>query len=325
MRVAIDEVRQLCEGILVAHGLTPEEARWVVTEYLDLELRGHRSHGLAAFSIATKQAKGRGHYEILRETDNFVLIDGHGDIGHIVGHKAIDIAVSKARSNGFCLVGIKHITRFSAPGTLVRRAAEQDLVAIITEYGGVPLMAPSGGIDPILSTNPLGIGIPSSTIPIVVDMSMSERALGFVTLAQKIGQKIDPTWALDTNGKATEDPAAVHTLLSFGGYKGYALGLALEVLTGPLLGVEAGTKGNLRDRGALFIVLDPELFGTPLLDFKAKVSGLIAEIKQARRRDGVDEILIPGEQGERRKQELLRQGFIEVEDPIIDELHKLRI
>ncbi|KAF0108467.1 MAG: putative oxidoreductase [Anaerolineaceae bacterium] len=320
----ITEIRNMCVSILMRRGVGLADAEIIVDDYIDAELRGKRSHGLVAFSVALGGLEKRSRYEIQIDKGCYLFIDGKGDIGHIVARDAINYCIQKAREHGVGLAGIKNILRFSMPGPIAKIAADHDMIGIVIEYGGKAFMTAYGGAEAVISTNPLGVAIPTAdTTSILIDMATSEKALGFVTLASKLGQIIPDTWGIDKSGNLTTKPEDVVAVVPFGGYKGYSIALALEVLSGPLVGVPVGLQGNLQNRGALLCVIDPSIFGVRVEDFKRNVSQLIREVKNSRRLEGVSEIFIPGEQGERRKIKILERGYLEIEDPLMAELIKL--
>lgn len=323
MKITLAEIQELCNKVLVSKGLSPEEAEIVTDDYLDAELRGKRSHGLGAFSIAVGGLEDRKKYAVSIDNGSYAYIEGNGDVGHLVGRDAMSMAIEKARAYGVGFVGVGNILRFSIPRPFVEQAAAADMIGIVSEYGGKEFMVPHGGAEPIISTNPLGIGIPSNGTPIIIDMATSERAIGFVSLASKLGQDIPDSWGVDEQGLPTSNPDEVVAVVPFGGYKGYAIALALEVLTGPLVGVKVGTKGNLRERGAVFLAINPELFGVPLDQFKGDVAELVREIKTSKKAPGTKEIFIPGEHSEARKQAIIDQGYLDIEDVIIRDIEKL--
>jgi ureidoglycolate dehydrogenase (NAD+)/L-2-hydroxycarboxylate dehydrogenase (NAD+) len=324
MKISLKELSNLCTDILISNGLDSTEAEVIVEDYLDAELRGKFSHGLSAFSLAIGAIEGRGKYVIKINDGPKVFIDGNHDIGHIVGRVALTEGIRKADLFGIGIVGICNISRFSTPGTFARFAAQKDYIGIVLEYGGKNFMVPFGGAELTLSTNPIAIGIPTENEPFVLDMATSERAIGFINLARMLNTKIPLDWAVDNSGLPTDDPANVLGAVPFGGYKGFALALAIEILCGPLVRTEIGKNGNLGKRGALFIIISPELFHNKLLVFKKKVTNFLNEQKNAKKKNGINEIFIPGEKGERRKNEILKAGFIDIDDKILEEVKKLR-
>ena len=323
MEIAISELRSLCEHILVQRGLSQTEARSVVDDYLDAELREKRSHGLAAFGVVAADAAARGHCQLVMENGCVAFFEGNGDIGHLVARKALEWAREACRHHGMALVGIRNIRRFATPGSIAELGSKEGLISLIFEYGGAPVMAPYGSADPVLSTNPIGIGIPTSRGPILLDMATSERAFYFITLARRLGQEIPPTWALDANGRPTTDPSAAKAVCPFGSYKGSGLAFMLEILTGILVGVDVGLEGKLSRRGALMLFLDPSIFGVRLEHFDKKVIQLVSQVKHSRVAPGSNGIDIPGERGQRKKAAVLKAEKIELDEKILAELRSL--
>ncbi len=323
MKVPIHEIRDLCKRILLWKGLTEEEATIIADDYLDAEMRGKPSHGLRGFSVVVEDCKSRGKAKIDFEREPVVLFEGNGDIGHLVAYEAISWAENCCRDHGVAIVGMRNIKRFATPGTVARRATEKGMIALVFEYGGQAFMAPYGAAEPVISTNPVGIGIPTDDAPIILDMASSERAFYFISLAKALGQEIPGTWGIDSEGRPVSDPSKVAAVLPFGGYKGYALAFMLEVITGPFLGVDVGLKGSLSKRGALCLFFSPSLFGVSTEEFHARVNTFIHNIKSARLAEGHKEIFIPGEQGENRRRECIREGSIEMDEETYNQLQTL--
>lgn len=323
MKVKIEELQILCQNILKKAGLSGEEAAIITDDYIDAELRGKPSHGLASFSMVVNDAKHRGISSVSFERGPVILFDGNGDIGHLVAYKAVEWAQSVCREFGIAIAGMRHIKRFATPGTVAWRAAGMEMISLVFEYGGKAFMAPYGGSDPVMSTNPIGIGIPTLDGPIILDMASSERAFFFISLAQKLGMDIPPTWGVDKDGKATTDPSKVNTILPFGGYKGYGLAFMLEILTGPFLGVNVGLSGDLSHRGALCIFLSPSTFGVSFDDFNYRVKQLISDVKSSRLADGHEHIFIPGEQSAINRSKCIEAGSIDLDEETYANLKSL--
>ncbi len=119
------------------------------------------------------------------------------------------------------------------------------------------------------------------------------------------------------------DPSQVTAVLPFGGYKGYALAVMLEIMTGPFLGVDVGLEGSLSKRGALCLFFSPSLFGVNTEEFHARVNTFIHSIKNAQIADGHEEIFIPGEQGENQRSRWIREGMIELDEDAYNQLKTL--
>ena len=240
IEIAIDDVKALCLEALEQKGATRQEAEIVFEDYLDAELRGRTSHGFTSFSVALSAFPHEGSYDITEHSPNLIAIEGNGDCGHVVVREAIDLAIGDLTRNRTCIIGIGNITRFNCPGSIARYAAARGAIAVVLEYGGLNFMIPQGGTRAALSTNPLGIAIPGTDPLFVLDIATSERAFGYVILAKMAGEEIPSSWGVDKAGRATTDPDQLAAVSPFGGYKGYGLALALEILSGALVRVPIG-------------------------------------------------------------------------------------
>ncbi|MCK4327494.1 MAG: Ldh family oxidoreductase [Candidatus Diapherotrites archaeon] len=321
MKVQIEEARELLEEKLTAKGLSAEDAGIVADEFMDGELRGRSDscHGLIAFPIEIKGIAPKGAIEIEREGPAYALVNGNGNAGQLVGKFAMELAAKKAKESGVAMVGSYNHPPYLMPGYQARHAVKQGMIGIVTTVANAAT-APFGGIDPVYGTNPIAIGIPSKQEPIIVDMATTVRAKGVTRYAKRYGEEIPEGCAIDKSGNPTRDPDEVHSMVAFGGYKGYGLGLAIEALVGPLVKAKVGTEKT--GRGFLFQVIDPEAFAGRD-EFEEKVSRLVEEVKASRKAEGVEEIFVPGEKSARKKRENLKNGFIEVDDALWEELSSL--
>lgn len=320
MEISITDLRGLMVRKLRELRFTQAEARIIADEYLAGELKGKRTHSVLKFmQMYRRMAKTPpGKFRVTKNAGSYAYIDGRGCVGQLAAHRAITLAVAKAKKAGIAMVGGGNVLAFLRPGTWAEYVAKKGMIALCFNYGGGPLIAPTGSSEAVLSTNPIGIGIPYSPDPIVIDMATSERAYSYVDLAKALGLKLHGRWAIDKSGKVTNDPAAVASVLPFGGYKGYALTLALEILTGPLVRNDVGKRTKLR-RGFLFIVIDPLAF-TTRVRFNREVRQLLREVKRAKRLPEVASIALPGEHSFAIERRNLRRGSITVDARILEEL-----
>ncbi|MDP3964503.1 MAG: Ldh family oxidoreductase [bacterium] len=323
MKIRIFEIRTLLESKLKKLGFTASESKIIADEYIQGELKGKSSHGIFTFIRVYEKIKRRqrGRYKIIINKAAYAYIEGNKDIGQIVADKAIRLAISKAKKRGVAMVGGGNIQAFLRPATWAEIAARENMVALCFNFGGGPLMAPTGAREAILSTNPIGIGIPYKPYPFVIDMATSNRAFYNVRLARKLNTTIPKDWGIDRWGKPTADPNKLVAVLPFGGYKGYALALALEILTGPLVKTRVGRRSDAM-RGFLFIVIDPKVF-TTRKEFDRDIRALIRDVKTAKKIKGVKNILIPGERAFQTEQERLKSGFFDLDERVINEIRVL--
>ena len=324
MKIQIDEIKKTCLEILIGKGLSKEHALEVFEEYLDAELSGRTCHGFQAFpKFGAKLIDKVNEPEVLREEDNLLYLDGKKNLGQVVCSKYVPKLIQKAKDRNIAMMGIKNMHSYLKPGTYARMAAENNLVAFIFNYGGWKRIAPHGSIDPFFGTNPVAVGIPGKDFPVVIDMATSSIAMMKVRMADKLGEKLPEGVAMDKNGNPTTDPfeAMDGALYPFGGYKGSALALVVELITNTMFDIDIHneTKAN---RGFFFAFFNPEVF-RPVDEFKESVSKLVDDIKNSRKADGVSEIIIPGEQGDKIKEENLKKGYVELDERIWEETKAL--
>ena len=191
--------------------------------------------------------------------------------------------------------------------------------------GAPELMAMHGSYEPFLGTNPLAIGIPSAGKPLVFDMATAAIAWYGVILAQAEGDTIPDGVAYDAEGRLTTDPEAAlaGAIKAFGGYKGAALALIVETLTRPLVGATRKEDGKKLDWGNLVFAIDPALLADDLDTFREGVSDLLGRVKRLKKLPGVDEILIPGERGDRVQEQILAAGALELDERVWRELSEV--
>jgi LDH2 family malate/lactate/ureidoglycolate dehydrogenase len=186
----------------------------------------------------------------------------------------------------------------------VQRAVAQDVVAFAYS-NAPPTMAPWGGVDPYVGTNPYSYGVPAGEHwPIILDMATSIVARGKIILAAERDEPIPEGWAVDKQGNPTTDAreALEGSVLPFGGPKGYAISLMIDIMAGALTGAGFGPRVNSlyddfdepQNVGAFFQLIDLGHFAEPAT-FKARVDRMIEEIKSSRKAADTEEIFLPGE------------------------------
>lgn len=315
-------MKQYAISQLIARGASEKEAKIVAEDYLDADLRGRSSHGFVSFAVALSAFPHAGHYQVQEHQGSVLSIEGNGDCGHVVAREAIDLALPHLSQQKVYAIGIREMTRFNCPGAIARYGAQAGAITIVLEYGGKNFMAPYGGIEATLSTNPIGIGIPGTDPLFVLDIATSERAIGYVELAKLAQESIPETWGIDEQGKPTTDPAQVRAMKPFGGYKGYALSAAFEILSGALVRVGIGQDGNLVSRGAFILLLDPTIFGHTMTSFSEQVMKFLTEMKSVTP-TGALQVNYPGELSEERYRQCLEAGQIWLPDEVVKELEAI--
>ena len=323
-RIQADPLIQFAQALLQSLGGPAEEAALVAHLLVDANLSGHDSHGVIQIPgyidahAGGLIAPGIG-FTRERETAATALVDGHWGFGQRLAHEAITLGIDKAHRCGISAVGAYRCYHVGHLGAYARLAAEAGMVGIIAvnDGGGGQRVAPYGGIAGRLSTNPLAVGLPTGTAtPVILDMSTSIVAEGQVRLKHARREPMPLGWMIDALGQGTADDEAFfrHTgsLLPLGesvGYKGYGLGLAVDVLAG-ILGRAGHSRQQLPpyNNGLFVIVADIGRF-LPLEEFTADVRDLIAHLKSCPRAPGVEEIVYPGERAARLRHYRRRHGI----------------
>ncbi|MBI4999864.1 Ldh family oxidoreductase [Candidatus Gottesmanbacteria bacterium] len=263
--------------------------------------------------------------QVVKETPSLIYVDGRGNIGSLVVDFALKNLLEKIKTSGVVMVALFNSTPVLRSGSIAKNLAERGFLTLIFENGGKEMTAPPGGIDPILATNPIGIGIPTAKDPIVIDMATSKRAWGEVRLAKRFRHKLPPETYLDKNGNFTLDPDKAYSVVPMADYKGFALALAIEIMTGSLVNSLMGVRKNIPGtyqaarRGLIIIVVDPSCF-TNINKFRKENSKLIRMVKQSRKMKGTERILIPGERARNNLKKNLKEGYLEIEETLYQKL-----
>lgn len=234
------------------------------------------------------------------------------------------LAIEKAKNTGVGIVGIHDSNHFGIAGYYSDMAMKNDMIGI-TMTNTEPAVAPLGGKIPVLGTNPIAISIPSNEYYVAVDMSTAAVARGKLLEAARKNEKIPEGIAVDKNGNPTTDPneALNGSILPFGGHKGYALCFMIEILAGPLVKAEFGSKvkgtvdpSQMCTKGDLLIAIDPSKF-YDIEEFKRNVDEFVKEIKST----GKD-VLIPGDRERMNIKKREKEG-IELDKKLVEKLKEI--
>jgi LDH2 family malate/lactate/ureidoglycolate dehydrogenase len=331
-----DSLRAFCEEIFLSCGMAQEDAAILADSLVQANLRGVDSHGVTRVGIYVKRLKmglvnPRPNIEVVRESDATLLVDGDNGMGQVVGVRALDLGLDKAKESGGVSVGVRRSNHYGAGAYYVQRAVARDTIAFAYS-NAPPTMAPWGGVDPYVGTNPYAYGVPAGEHqPIILDMATSIVARGKIILAAERDESIPEGWAVDKRGNPTTNAreALEGSVLPFGGPKGYAISLMIDIMAGALAGAGFGPRVNsLYDNfdepqnvGAFFQLIDIGHFAEPAT-FKTRVDRIIEEIKSSRKAVGTEEIFLPGEI-EYRKELQRRASGIPVGSETVAELREV--
>ncbi|HTX61023.1 MAG TPA: L-sulfolactate dehydrogenase [Methanobacterium sp.] len=325
MKLTIQQERSIITEMLTRMNVTLEDADIVADVTLDADLKGFTSHGLGRFpqyikSLKYETIKTDSDIEIEKETISTALLNGNHRFGHVVAYYAMEIAMEKARDTGIGMVGVHDSNHFGVAGYYSDMAIMQDLIGMVLA-NTEPAVAPIGGREPIIGTNPIAIGVPSNKNYVSVDMATSATARGKLLEAMRKGEKIPENVALDAEGNPTIDPEAAlkGSILPFGAHKGYALAFMIEILAGPLVKAAYGrgvtgtaNPTEICTKGDLFMAIDPSIF-VDVEEFKDEVDCFVKEIKDS------GNVFIPGDMEVRNVKNNMEYG-IDVDETLHTQL-----
>lgn len=304
-------------------GLSKADAEIISNVLIETEYRGINSHGIARILIYAERIKKglintQPSNQTLRENATSALIDADNGMGHVVSYKAMKLCIDKAKKTGMGAVGVRNSNHFGINAYYSMMASKENLIGMVFTNTS-PLMAPFGGREPILGSNPLSIAIPAGDEPdMVIDMATSGAARGKLEVAAREGQKIPEGLAIDAEGRPTVDPAEglKGALLPFAGPKGYGMCLMVDtfagVLTGSLFGQNVGSLFGDLDRpqnlGHFFMAFDVENF-MPITEFKQRMDQMIQNIRSSKLGAGFNRIYMPGEIEFEKSKEIRAKGI----------------
>jgi uncharacterized oxidoreductase len=251
------------------------------------------------------------------ETSTTLRVDGHWGFGQVVATWTMERLIRKARESHLAAAGIFHCGHIGRVGLYPAMASEQGLIGLAFANGGgsKPRVAPFGGMRAMLGTNPLAATVPvEGKAPLMLDFSTSVVASGKIRIAQKKGEALPAGWILNREGRPSNRPEDYYEggmLLPAAGYKGYGLGLLVDILGGLLTGAGTPTlpDGSYKlGNGVFFIVLNIEAFQSTS-DFNAEVLRLSETLKNTPVSPDGDEVLVPGEPEQRMKAQRLLEGI----------------
>lgn len=324
-----EKLREIGYELFEAAGCSVEDARTVVDHLVESNLFGHDSHGAIRFyeyvgHVREGRFQARATPRIVRETPCTAVVDGGGAMGQVGATFATALAIRKAREHGTGTVALRNTSHVGRAGAYPLMAAREGMMGLAFVNAGRLgyQIAPFGGLDGRLSTNPIAFAAPRrGADPILVDMTTSVVAEGKVRLAINQGKRVPEGWLIDHAGRPTTDPKDFAgdppgAILPMGGvvaHKGYGMSFVVELLGGTLSGEGcAAGERTMKSNGVLLTVYRIEHFAD-LDDYYEEVEGLIRHVQSSRVAPGFREILVPGEPEFRTARRRSEEG-IEVDD-----------
>lgn len=328
-RIAPQALERFVEQLFLDAKVSPDVATVVSRVLVEGDLLGHHTHGVKLAQgylkdLRNGQAKGNAEsLRIVRQTPAAVFYDADYLLGPYCVEQALDFTARAARTFGIGVASIRRSHHIACLAAYLQRYTEQDLIPLVlTSDPAVASVAPHGGLDPVYTPNPLGIGIPTGDKPILIDVSMSTITNGLINKTHQADGQLEHAALIGADGQPSRDtavyfatpPGAILPLgsLEFG-HKGFALGTLVEALTAGLGGF--GRKDGVRQWGAAVTVLtfDPAFFGG-VDELKAEMDHFVGACLDSRPRVAQSPVRMPGHAGIARRTKAFEQGLELPED-----------
>jgi uncharacterized oxidoreductase len=306
-------------------GCDAEEAAAIADHLVEANLAGHDSHGICKIpEYAAVMRDGRlrlgRRATVVRDGGAVIVIDGNLGVGQVVARQAMEIGMARARLHGVAVVALRRAHHIGRIGAWAEQCAAGGFASMhyVNVIGHAPHVAPFGGRDGRLATNPFAAALPlAGGPPVVLDMATSKVAWGKLLVAANRGVEAPPDAVIDADGRASRDPHVVFreprgAMLPFGEHKGYGLAVLCDLMAGALGGGGCNRPENTGSETAvnsmLSVIVDPAALGDPAAI--AEEAGAFAGwVKGAPRRPGVQAILLPGEPERQCRAERARDGI----------------
>lgn len=336
-RIKLKEFKDFCAKCCVNEGMSEENAKITAEVLCETDRFGTNSHGTKnLYGYVKKQRAGgmdfKAEPEIIKEGPSYALMDGHAGMGMVIGCRAMELAIKKARETGVALVTVRNSTHFGAAGYYANMAASEGLFGYAVSNVD-PNMTVPGARGMILGNNPLSYASPAKDNSVFLDIAMSNVASLKVVQARKDGVSIPSTWIVDKDGMPTTDPSHYPeegAMQPFGAHKGYGLAVMTELLTGVLSGGAIGSLGEIKswcfdpevpnNVCHTFIAVDVDKF-CGKESYISRSEELVSALHKTPRAKGCDRIYVPGEI-EWEKHEKWSE-IVELPDAVADSLKEM--
>ncbi len=307
--VEASALQNVCSQLYQEVGVAESDADTVAEMQVLMDLRGVHSHATRAVpryvrGIINGDINPTPELQVLEDNTASVLLNGDRGLGHLVGVRAMNMAIEKAKSASIGVAIARNSNHFGAASSHAMRAVAHDMIGFATTNGLGVNVAVFGARSTSIGNNALSFAIPAGEEPpIVLDMACGAAAAGRIGTARLYQEKIPLGWGLDADGNETDDPSKVAAILPAAGPKGSALAIVMDVLCGPLSGGLMGINKHYQPGDAplekrvsshFFFAINIASF-TAVSDFKTEIDRQIQMTRQATPRSGFTRVTLPGE------------------------------
>jgi L-2-hydroxycarboxylate dehydrogenase (NAD+) len=326
--VSFDRLKAFIQEALTKLGLPEADAATVAALMAEADLQGSDGHGVTRLPQYARRIRAGGFnvrpdIRVSHEHISTAVVNGDNGMGHLVMKRAAEIAIEKARTSGIAWVNSQYSNHAGPASLYATMPLAHDMIGLYFAVGNANHLPPWGGLDMLLSTNPIAAAIPAGDEkPIVLDMATTVAAYGKVKTKALRGETMPEGWMIDRKGKPLTDPkrAEEGMLLPLGGmeagYKGYGLAMVIGLLAGTLGGAAMGRDvidfnhddDSVTNTGQAVAAINVAAFGD-VATFKKNVDNLIRDLRNSQRMPGVDRIFVPGERSHATRATRTRDGI----------------
>jgi L-2-hydroxycarboxylate dehydrogenase (NAD+) len=304
-------------------GLPSDDALAVAALMVEADLQGSEGHGIFRLPQYIRRLRAGGvnarpQIRVVRERAAMALVDGDNGMGHLAMKRAAELAIEKARSAGSAWVGVRRGNHAGPASLYAKMPMRAGMIGMYFAVGNANHLPPWGGVEMLLSTNPIAVAIPAGEEPpVVLDMATTVAAYGKVKTKAQRGETMPEGWMIDRDGRPITDPKRMNDgfLVPIGGYKGYGLALVFGMLAGTLNGAAMGREvidfnaddSSETNTGQAILALDIEAF-QDRPSFLESVDRLVRDLRDSEKMKGTQRIWLPGEQSHAKIEENTRLG-----------------
>ena len=335
--ISAEVLRDFARRAFLAAGLPEADAAVVAGLMIEADLVGADAHGIFRLPQYIRRIEGGGvnrapEITVQRTAAATAVVDGDNGMGHLVMSRAAETAVELAREAGVSWVGVRRSNHAGPASLYAAMPVAHGMIGIYSAVASANHMAPWGGVDLLLGTNPLAIGVPNGDAPVILDIATTVVSYGTVKKHVLQGEAMPEGWMIDRRtGEPITDPARSGdgVLLPIGGYKGAGLALLLGLLAGTLNGAAVGREvvdfnaddSSEANTGHFIVALDVARFGDPA-QFAAGVVRHQEELRTSARLPGVESIRLPGDERASRRARRVAEG-VPMPEPLLATLDRL--
>ncbi len=331
MNYSYEQLKKFCDDAFEKFGFKKEDAGIITDVLLLADLYGIDSHGTQRLvryhkDIAKGLIRVEAEPEVVFETPVSAVIDAHDGMGQVVGHKAMQMAIEKAKKSGIAIVSVRNSTHYGIAGYYSKMACDEGLIGISTT-NTTAIMVPTYGRQAMLGSNPIAIAFPAEPTPFFFDASTTVVTRGKLEVYNKLDKPLHDGWAIDSTGNESTDAARVLSciinkegggILPLGGsvedsgsHKGYGWGMVAELFSSIISMGTTSDKTNVGGKGGIchgFMVIDPKIFGDAE-GMKTHLSAYLDELRNSPKAEGQDRIYTHGEKEVEAMAERMKTGI----------------